>query len=754
MLQEILLSLSGHRSPLWDQVNEDSGSESLRSHLAPSERALLAPLAHLSDLHVKTREHTAEISRSHASMICRAIASNIIAESLSKFRTKILEVEKSILIGDAKYVGAYGIVPLSTVVGEFAPWTRRMEWLWQVAVYMLPTTEHGERRKADCTGAEAINYLENETYTGYSDLEEMANGLLEVAQRAWMRQVATWALYGKLPSHNGEDFCIGAAGSTTAADGNIYVLRHSLVPKFVSPSAARSLLSIGESLIQIRTQTTVPSRVVTDPVLALLPASLAIFNKLEYPLSSASFASTVDSIRLSISQNALSQLLPLPQVLEILGVIQDFQLLGRGEFATALIGHADARIAKRSQEVVRPVRKAGRLDDLSIKEAEASAVLSQTFTDLAALQKDDEDEDDILEKARKVLRLTMSGDSQNMPEGISTLLPTPTRLDLSLPRESALNLFLAAPELKTYASINAYLISLRRSELHLTSLWRITSLRRCYPTPLGPPSSAKPSGQKLLATQRAREVKRTAQMRRHWALVSKSLYVLNELAAYFQGEVVHGDWEHFRSWIEQEGNKRPGSASSKSTSRPGTASSARPSSLKAGQLSASVASGRHDPVALAQGHRVYLRNLADSLLLGRMEFVEALRSVLTTVDHFIALFTRLQGAWQGLDLQEDDGVVDVLSDFAKEEREVLEEMGRSGKLLDAGLRTLVEKIGAVVHDREHANVTSFEDGIDALGLASTYVPRRVRTIDRLVMKLEMLQGTKVTDEDDKLYDDE
>jgi hypothetical protein len=380
MLQEILLSLSGHHSPLWDQVREDSanaGPESLRNYLAPSERALLAPLAHLSDLHIKIRDHAAEISHSHESMVCQAVASNITSESLSKFRRRILEVEKSILVQDAEYVGAYGIVSLSTIVGEFAPWTRRLEWLWQVAVYMQPSD--GGRRKAKSTGAEIINYLEKETYTGYSDLEDMATCLFEIAQRTWMRQVATWVLYGKLPSLSDEDFCIGQTGSQTGADGKIYTIRNSLLPRFVSSGAAASLLSIGESLNQIRSQTITYSRGTTDPVLSLLPASLAHLNKLTYPLSSATFASTTNSIRLSISQNALSQLLPLPKVLEILEVIQEFQLLARGEFAIALIDNADARIKKRSQEVAKPVRKAGRLDDLSIKEAETSALLSQSF---------------------------------------------------------------------------------------------------------------------------------------------------------------------------------------------------------------------------------------------------------------------------------------------------------------------------------------------------------------------------------------
>lgn len=767
MLQEIFLSLSGHRSPLWDQVKEDPDSDatkSIRNYLAPSEMALLAPLAYLSDTHIKLRDHTEEVSTSHPSAICRAVASKILSDNLGDFRKKILEVERSILLKDAAYVGAYGIVPLSTVLSEFSPWTRRLDWLWQVATHMSPSAS-SERRGAKCTGAELVDHLEKEAYTGYSDLEEMATRLLEVAQRNWMRQVATWILYGKLPSHDGEDFCIGETGSRKAAGGKAYKLRHSLIPKCVAQTAAASLLSIGESLNQIRSQTTASTRANLDPVMALLPVSLAHLNEINYPLSSAAFTSTINSIRLSISQNALSQLLPLPKVLEVLDVIQEFQLLGRGEFAIALINHANARVTKRPQEV-KPVRKAGRLDEMTVKEAETSAVLSQTFADLASLQREDEDEDEILEKARSVLRLVVKGSKDAADAGtfVSTLLPTPTILDLVLPKDSALNLFLSPSDINIYATINSYLISLRRAELHLSSLWKITSLRRCQRTPLGPPSSARPAGQKLLATQRAREAKRSSQLRRHWANASKVMFVLNELGVYIQGEVIHGSWEHFRRWIGQEDARRPQSAgSAKTGSRPGTASSASVR-LITSQLSSSIRpaaapassrmDARNDPVALAQAHRIYLRNLFDSLLLGQKDFIEALQKVLTIVDHFVALFSRIQSAWQGLDLQDDEGVVDALSDFGKEEREVLDEMARSGGLLEEGVHGLVEAIGKTEHERNKEDVTELEDGIDSLGLDSIYVPRRARTIDRLIMKLDMLQGAKASSNDEKMYDDD
>jgi hypothetical protein len=221
MLHEILLSLSGHPSPLLRSAsNTKSGSgEGLSSSaaasagLTPSELDLLASIAHLSDLHVQTAAASAQISTSHPSAVCRAVAAAVNSIHLAAFRRKVLDVEASILRDDPDLVGAYNIVPLTAIIGEFRPWMRRMEWLWATVRFI---SGEGEAQKIASKGshvapvhaARVMNHLRSELQSGYRDVEETALSLVAVAEKAWLKQVSAWILYGRLPSFGGNDFFI------------------------------------------------------------------------------------------------------------------------------------------------------------------------------------------------------------------------------------------------------------------------------------------------------------------------------------------------------------------------------------------------------------------------------------------------------------------------------------------------------------------------------------------------------------------
>lgn len=219
MLHEILLSLSGHPSPLLRTAqaeaaadNKPSSTAAAAQHLpllSPPERELLAGVARLSDLHVKLRSFGAQVAASHPSTTCRAVATAVHNIHLAAFQRKVLAVEQGVLRGDAGLVGAYHIVPLTAVVGEFDEWARRMAWLWDVTEFMLATrkSEDGEG-VVFCTGAAIINRLRGELQTGYLDIEETARSLVRVAEAAWVKQVSAWILYGRLPGFGAEDFCV------------------------------------------------------------------------------------------------------------------------------------------------------------------------------------------------------------------------------------------------------------------------------------------------------------------------------------------------------------------------------------------------------------------------------------------------------------------------------------------------------------------------------------------------------------------
>lgn len=200
MLHEILLSLSGHPSPL---LTADHTSPT--SIFSPPEKALLSSLAHLSLIHRKLIASTASVAASHPSSICRAVANSISFDHLERFQQKILEVERTILRKDAGLVGAYDIVPLTAVVGHFDEWTRRMEWFLEIMEFMMAGQK---KERQSCTGAMIIDRLCGAMKTGYTDIEEAALSLVKVAETAWLKQTSAWILYGRLPSFGKEDFFV------------------------------------------------------------------------------------------------------------------------------------------------------------------------------------------------------------------------------------------------------------------------------------------------------------------------------------------------------------------------------------------------------------------------------------------------------------------------------------------------------------------------------------------------------------------
>ncbi|KIX08425.1 uncharacterized protein Z518_03081 [Rhinocladiella mackenziei CBS 650.93] len=748
MLHEILLSLSGLQSPIWIQEKQSEGGDEngFNQYVSPPERAMLETLAHLHDLHVRIKGATTKSSTGHWSMVCRAVSASIADVHLGRFMDKIIQVESAILKKDAGYVGAYEIVPLSTIVTEFAPWTRRLEWIWFVVQHLDPELKHAKGTHRP-SSASILDLLEHETHTGYSDIEDMAIDLLTVAQRAWMRAVSLWVLYGKLPTSGAEDFLVKPNPhllSTTDA----FLVDPSLQPNFVNAGASNALLMIGSALNQLNSQSLSVASTLqgsSNPTILLLPRHLGLLESLRYPLNSSLLENVLSTINQSISENALSQILPRPLVMQLLQVILRYVLLDHGEFTVSLVAHADERITNRqqTQTAARPVRNIGRLDDLAIKDAEINGILSKTMAELVALRGDEDGEDDVFHFAKKILSLK-TVDVQHGQQMIATLLPTPTLLYITIPPSSPLHIFLSSQDIQTYALINAYLLSIRRADLHLSALWKLTSQRRCHPSPLGPPRSASRVGQAKLAARRSREDRRAKRTRRYWICASKAVFVTNELEAYLQGEVIQSSWTHFRKWIDG-GDK--GILSAKS-SRPCTASTGdqmKMTEVSHGTYDASGSGGRSqpsDPRTLAEAHRAYLRALNAALFITNDDWMTMLKDLLNQIDHFIALFSRLQTVWEGLDLQEDDGVVDAFSNYAQNEKEVLTEMDRTSDAIEGTLVGLVNKIRDMEKEKRTGvgmdNVVQRLSDVELNG--SKFVPWQARTVDRLVMKLDSLAG--------------
>ncbi|RYP60888.1 hypothetical protein DL769_007942 [Monosporascus sp. CRB-8-3] len=682
MLHEILLSLSGHPSPL---LRNDFSEFKAQAVLSPPERELLRTARHISDLHCKLISHTTQISASHPSVICRAVSTAIKSDHLAAFRRKILEVEEGILRKDAALVGAYNIVPLTAVIGEFSGWTRRLEWLWELAQFML-----SDEKAPPCRAAHLINKLRNELQTGYADIEQTALSLVKVAETAWLKQISAWVLYGRIPVFGENDFFIREDESDE------------------------------------------------------------------------------------------QELLPLTKVLEMLQLLRDFFLIGRGEFAMALTQQADEKVRSRWRRADNlAYEKRDGFGTIVVKEGEVAAALKRTWAVLGAMQGEHAEEDEELELARDLLRLKLPKTKTSSPMKAKVdagrrvsdrivatpfrnlLFSVPVILTLRIP--PPLDLFLSASDLDTYTAINSYLLSIRRAHLRLTDLWKITSLRRHHPAPPRPPYSSTRGGIAKTRTLRERYSARSSVMRSPWSTSSAAIFFLAETEAYLQVEVVEGLWEHFHDWVmgsdERIGQRR--SASSLNGPQPRTHKeldvgnsdheTAEPSQHATASQSGhhqKSAAQQHDPQTLSTAHRLYLRALTQHLLLTRASFTDPLYALLIHIDHLVALIHRLDGIWTSIDLEADEGVVDAFSNLEAEEKDVLASLRDVEAKVKRGIEDATGALRSLSMDSAFlAELEGDDDGFDAEegesaeaggygDEAGIYRPRRVGGVDRLLMKLD------------------
>lgn len=761
MLHELLLALSGHPSPLLQDPTDKPASGPLHEYLSPAESVLLQRLAQdLGEKHKNVRDNAARISSTHPSTVCRAIATAITLTHLEKFQQAILDVERDILDEDPSFVGAYNIVPLSGIVGAFDGWSRKLQWLLNLVNYIQEgaTLEKGNKRHSSCTAANVINWLRDSANTGYPDIEQLSYQLIEVAERAWLRLLSAWVLYGKLPSLGTTDFFVHHSvreGEQEGVDEEYEVKQH-LIPNFVLLSTASSVLFIGKSINNIRNRASAMDQGLWNrqsPELALLPSHLEHLSFLKPPISASSFSTAISSVRLSLSQNVLQRLLPISKVIEILRVLRDFFLLERGEFAIALITAADQRLASRQSLFADKLgtKNSSGLKSAIIKEGEVSAVLTRTWAAMVSLQStDDEDIDEDLELARDLVSLSLKSlGPMPLENGRGTmltfddlLLPSPTTLTLHIP--SPLDLFLTSSEVQTYSHIHGYLLALRRAHHRLSQTFLLSVLRRDHPSPKAPSHLPSQIQLQTLERMRHRAIYRTKLLRPVWATISSAAFLLAELAAYLEGEVIKSSWIAFHNWLD------PTSSSTTASSRPATSSSTasfaplNPSAsfpFKRSVRTKSTENLNHDPETITRAHRTYLSFLTQALLLTSPQFITQLRSLMDAVDHLTALTQRLETVYRNLDLEADMGVVDTFTNYKTEERDVLREVDGARGKVETGLKGVVGTLREVDADRTGGGSRT----IDAIVLDPEnygFIPERVGGLDRLLMKLDWGEMSK------------
>lgn len=716
MLHELLLALSGHPSPLFATSAQDSSSPRAAEDfplLSPSEAALLRSIASLSEVHRKLKRHLQSIASTHDSIICRAAAASILHLHLARFQQHILQVEKKILTKDASIVGAYEIVPLAAVVGEFDDWHRLMKWYWNLSEFMLGTPGSGHGR---CTSAQLIDKLRVESQTGYPEIENAATELARVAEMAWLRQLTSWVVNGKLPPYGGNDFFIQRA----AAEEPKFTKDRNLLPGFVTANTAASILFVGKSLHQVshhqRLSQTTPA--LSTPSVSdgeLASSHLQHLASLTLPIASSQFSRSIADIRLSLSQNVLQHLLPLRDTVRLLKCLRQFFLLDRGDFAMALISHAEERVQARQQSMskllARDAVKA--LQGLSIKDAELSQTLRQVWRSLMA--KDDDGEDEVLEYAQSHVSLinprantsrpsTADSATEDAPEVSpisfnNLLFPNPTELNLRI--LPPMDLFLSTRDTATYSSISSYLLAIRRAHQRLNELWKQTAARRDLQ-----------ASRTQHAVYRSRNTLRATAVRKVWATCSAAIFLLSETAAFFEGEIVRGSCDHFQKWVQQSAPDLDDSTTSNTSSQ-------------------STRHTQRDPETLAAGHRAFLSSLIYALLLTDLPYTSQLRSLLGNVDNLVAYFVRLLGIQQKMD-GEEEATGEASAHLIQEEARISSELERARKKVDSDLKSVVSRLRQL--DQERVGSTRYLD-LRTIERGDFEVWKG-GGVDRLLMKLE------------------
>lgn len=718
MLHEVLLALSGHPWPLF---TNDGGKRENDEFplLSPSEKALLRSIDELSELHRKLRQHVDQIASTHSSTICRAVATSVQQTHLARFQRKILEVESKILTKDASIVGAYDIVPLSGIVAEFEDWHRRLEWYWELACFVRRS--NGSHAKVpECSGAALIDKLRSEQQTGFPDVEAAAVELSRVAETAWLRQLSSWLLYGKVRSFGASDFFIHAQRNAETGD-TTFTRRKDLLPRFVTSQTAVSILFVGKSLHQVQrygrqTSSSSTSAAAGTTERELAAVHLKYLTVLSMPIVSAQLSRTVSAIRLSLSQNVLQHLLPMQLTLELFSSLRQYFLLGSGEFATTLINEAESRVQARQQSMGRllqqdPVKG---LQGLSIKDAELQQTLVAVWKSLAS-QDVEHDHDDICDFARKHVSFGLPAQPLSRPStadsddggkpSVSHIsfqgLLFPSAASLGLHITQPLDLLISKQEVESYAAINAYLLAIRRSILRLSDLWRRTVARRDHPAPRTNEDE-----------HRARTTKRRVATRKVWASCSAALFLLSETSAYFEGEITRESWSKFENWVQTPAVTISNDDSGIDTDESTYASSAQ-----------------KDPETLASGHRVFLASLVYALLLNDVPYTRNLRSLLGNVDNLIAFFNRLLDMQQKLDLENDSGGETGYT--SEEEQRIALELHRARKKVDSDLKAVINRLRQLDQERigsgRYLGLGRKEGGFEAW---------KGGGVDRLLMKLE------------------
>jgi len=624
-------------------------------------------------------------------------------------------------------VGGYDIVSLAKIMSGFEGWERILSYLHSLASAM-----------GGMGGGELVDRLRTDIHTGFPTLEAVSLHLLKIAETAWLREVSTWVLYGRLPSS--EDFFITESESVVLNPVNEdetgvlkeYTVAKSRLPSFVTPDTASSILFIGRALSIIRLRGGASTETTSDtisPEMTLLPAHLSYLQSLQSPLSPQKLHTAISEIRLSLSRHTLQTLLPASKIIDVVHVLREFFLLGRGEFAAAIVEQASEQVRNRWR---RPGAGGGvgalgvksSSGGAVVKEGEVSSILTRTWGVLSSLQ-GEETTDERLDTARDLIYLSLV-----KPPPATSAVSTPVHprarlgesfkdllvgvpVTLSFHLSWPLELFLQPADLETYDAIFAYLISVRRTLIRLQTLWRG---RRYPPSPL---AFSKSENRAVAKARREVIKKRECIERAVWATAGLNVFFLEALVGYWQGEVVEGA---FRALMDVlgEGLEETPEEQQQQEDEDGDVWMAEGEGEDVKNVE-EKSKEQQDPESLMREHHLYLSRLKRGLFLADHQFAPLLKKFLIASEALASHVERMGRRNQLTDLN-------IAPDSSTNNKEVAECMA-SCRLVRNLLGMLVERLQKMDEER------------DIGGSELLFSERKggggVGKIDRLLMRLDL-----------------
>ncbi|CCG81171.1 Putative uncharacterized protein [Taphrina deformans PYCC 5710] len=431
-------------------VSKLSSRNDIVSNAVDVPDALVAPLLEIAHVNQRVRKISFEVARSDSVMV-RVVACEV-TRYASKFLERLSNVHQMVLKRDPGVVveGEISLIRLRTLLNSSALILRHLQ---NVVLELRAIDE----RQPLSMPASLINNLHLDALTGYEDLKPLSNDLRKAADRMYIQQIKTWCLYGRLYSQFLGDFFV-----RIDTNGEL-VYRADDCPAMISPETSRRIFELGRILYKIYAdRPTDKLHIGNNDNLSMHESS---FTSLSLPLEANQLDAVVEEVGRTISRTILSSILPRSRVRSFVLFLKDFFLLGNGEFTLRLIQATQVDFRSMRQ------RHLGTLKDDTVHAVLAKTLSSLTVEDTQRGDAEDSDEPDHAVADWRALRMTLDDENNDQRSSFAHFLygvPVQLKFQLKWP----LDILVTPDDLEQYGHVFNYLISLRRAQERLHSLWR------------------------------------------------------------------------------------------------------------------------------------------------------------------------------------------------------------------------------------------------------------------------------------------